>query len=440
VLLQLCLFVGAANAYDLEDCDGNYDYVFWPDSTAVMYINTTSFSEGSATHELLEDMTHEYDGAATHFPGTDFDLVHDNDDDQYCYPIPPNYRTEVCNYDADTWENYWGNSPDMVAKTYLRYGATDCEITQADVYFNGEPHSGDVEWTTHPPGWPGTASSIMPTGARYTGDKVSRPAVVIHEYGHVVGLEHEGGWPDTMNATTPHGSYSDFQPDYQDIDFDVQESAREGVRYVYPSASSGQDLAVSNWRYGWYIADDTGWLQCHPGQYHGDVILEYELGDYLQYWFYYVNLGSDSQEDVYVGVYLSEDSEITTSDHRIAYFMYNVLHPNTPALAEMTTWLCPRTTPTGTFYLGTIIDVTDVVDEYDEGNNYNLCAEVAVIMDMRTKDFGLLLQRSNDWYEEKKHGAYKDQIQDEKHPNIWCAGLPMHLDFLLFSGKRTGKL
>ena len=70
----------------------------------------------------------------------------------------------------------------------------------------------------------------------------------------------------------------------------------------------------------------------------------------------------------YVGIYLSADSVITSSDIFIGYRYVTGLTPGAPSTAT-TTITIPATVPGGTYYIGAIADYNNMVRESDETNN-----------------------------------------------------------------------
>ena len=77
-----------------------------------------------------------------------------------------------------------------------------------------------------------------------------------------------------------------------------------------------------------------------------------------------------------VRVYLSADTEFTDGDHRIDQFVYSqsfeVGQSHTPDIDDLTV----TGVPTGSYYMGAIIDVFNQVDELDEENNETYDASI----------------------------------------------------------------
>ena len=70
----------------------------------------------------------------------------------------------------------------------------------------------------------------------------------------------------------------------------------------------------------------------------------------------------------YVGIYLSTDSVITSSDIFLGYRYVTGLTPAAPSTASMTIKI-PATATGGTYYIGAIADYNNMVKESDETNN-----------------------------------------------------------------------
>jgi subtilase family serine protease len=70
----------------------------------------------------------------------------------------------------------------------------------------------------------------------------------------------------------------------------------------------------------------------------------------------------------YVGIYLSTDNVINTSDALLGYRYVSGLAPGT-SLAEDTVITMPSSVPSGTYYIGAVADIWGYVPESDETNN-----------------------------------------------------------------------
>jgi subtilase family serine protease len=80
----------------------------------------------------------------------------------------------------------------------------------------------------------------------------------------------------------------------------------------------------------------------------------------------------------YVGIYLSADNVITSSDIFIGYRYVSGLTPGASSTAD-TTITIPTTAPAGTYYIGVIADYNNVVKESDETNNGLAGNQIAIL-------------------------------------------------------------
>jgi hypothetical protein len=355
------IIASSSYAYELYSCAAG-DYYRWDSGQVIVWLDTSDWTEGSDTHEALEDLVVAY-SYWNNFPGTDLYTQHGN----------RSSTTWLNGYsEMRDVESGWIWSHEAPGVTRWSANAATCNFLERDVLFNEV----DFTFTDDTPGWPGTGANIdIQTSHTESDDYTSRPAVAIHELGHVAGLDHETDYPDTMNAIYPGLQYSDFQAYPEYIEFRVQENARQGIRYLYPDDTTGTDLSIGNWRWGKYeSSSNNGWIQCHPGEFNSQIILTYDQGDPIEYWAYYLNEGTEDVEDVWVGIFLSTNQWISPgSDDLIAYFKFDLLKPNSPALIETTAYI-PEWVQSGDYYLGAYIDYTLDIDEYDEGNNSTPCA------------------------------------------------------------------
>lgn len=94
------------------------------------------------------------------------------------------------------------------------------------------------------------------------------------------------------------------------------------------------------------------------------------------------NIGSDiCSANSRIGIYLSTDDTITTDDTLIHWRNIGIPEPLT-AVPEYASITIPGTTETGPYYIGAIVDYTEVQRELDETNNIRLGPAVEVLRDV----------------------------------------------------------
>jgi len=174
------------------------------------------------------------------------------------------------------------------------------------------------------------------------------------------GAQHNDGhgntfdfiWPDNTMVIaavydgTPHQKYS-YPP------------------YTNPFDAYYLDECVAVTPIGYYadleIVDFTAPAQADSGQnVYGQVDLT--LGNY----------GDNESGDFYVGVYISDDDEITTSDSLLTdgrVYVPNVTQGGTYNVVFPTTLAIPTGLDMGFYYIGVIVDEDEEVHELDETNN-----------------------------------------------------------------------
>ena len=94
------------------------------------------------------------------------------------------------------------------------------------------------------------------------------------------------------------------------------------------------------------------------------------IGPDLSYFIEFENAGTDSCSNYFmVRVYLSSDANITTSDYQIDQIVYAYYLQSGQTFSMSRTDYTVNGVPTGSYYLGAIIDVENTVAESNEGNN-----------------------------------------------------------------------
>lgn len=327
VLLALTTAAGSPTAaYDYNHCVG--DRVDWGRESVTFYPSRVSFPTGSAERSALDAAL---DAWNNHAPGTRFRFAAVYDDaltwssgdgkntvgftngyDWGAYTLAVALRRETC---------YW-------------WGWGD--INEVDVLFRP-----GVSWTfvTSPPSPP------PPFAPFYLS------LVGIHELGHAFGLNHQKSAIATMNDTYPSGgtlgNFNFIHPHSDDV---------YGNRIGYGTCCTERDVYASAYRSTGPTTTDT---IPAPGQvYRGNAVgFQFTIG----------NRGTDNEGSVLVQYYLSTDRFISTSDTFLGAATFSLNPGGTSTFNASAT--IPASQPSGTYYLGWIVDPLNSIPEVDESNN-----------------------------------------------------------------------
>lgn len=279
--------------------------------------------------------------------------------------------------------------------------------------------------------WSGTHDWYDILDDAFRDDLFSIEHIVLHEMGHVVGLDHEHGvyeadveiltdspgagtpstpgeytsytgWPATMEGVISGGSVVG-DDGYVERNYHVNEDDREGVRFLYPtSANSGTDLAVQSYT----VPDDdtlvarnaaTSRASCYehmgerarPAPYHdfiqegiddgmgaGECVfpMETTLPDALPLYqgapldvSFSLLNLGDADETVEFELYLSA-SDSSWASAALLYAYDQDLNPGRPYEGDWEV-VIPVTTTPGTYYILGVLDDEDALTESDETNN-----------------------------------------------------------------------
>ncbi len=190
--------------------------------------------------------------------------------------------------------------------------------------------------------------------------------VAMHECGHSLGLGHDPignetpGSPwfiQTMNPRYPSGGTNG-----QDNVIELHTDDRNGARFLYPHSGPAQpphiDLASANFTSGPQIG------KAIPLFFSPD---ELAPGDELTMRCVIQNLGTSNIFDVRQGFYLSVDPVIDASDLLIGDALWDLAFEDAIEFeAEID---LPDDLPSGTVYVGSILDDLEQFDEVWEDNN-----------------------------------------------------------------------
>ena len=236
-------------------------------------------------------------------------------------------------------------------------------LIEADVVF-----SADKCWAFNPTAY--TALEGYGTSCRLM------EATAVHELGHALGLAHEADEYNVMGNAWTH-----VHVNLSTADAYVGEDASDGAVALYGlSASAGEDVSVSHWKYDAagtgaspysrhmrvQLFDTNGAALTGPSIEGGATRFEVTAGQRVQVEFTYENSGATNQTpEVYL--VLSDNNWITRFDTLLATHTPG-LNRNTVYTQKYTVTIPVGTTP-GIQYIGAVVDPLGTLTEVDETNN-----------------------------------------------------------------------
>lgn len=171
-------------------------------------------------------------------------------------------------------------------------------------------------------------------------------------------------YPDTMNSQTP-GSALIGGWDR------AGEDAREGIRALYGSNSTGVDLGVSPFRFTGNVAssgEPFAERVPDPAECGGGELRFASVSEQVSRCFCIHDLGTTTESGVVTKLYFSSDDDvIETTDDVAATWSSIQVRPNAPYCATRT-FSVPNLA-SGSYRVGVIIDPGNAITEYDETNN-----------------------------------------------------------------------
>ncbi|MBS0149456.1 MAG: matrixin family metalloprotease [Nitrospira sp.] len=322
-ILWLLVSASTGQAATWQECSGNK--IRWNSGWTNMFISTTSFPAGSAWDTRLQNAMWHWNnvkGAGFNFyVGRDTDGTHSSS----------NGVNEV----------YWSSTEvgSALAVTFSRYHCYwlfgyNYGLDEADIAFNS-----NLSWSTG-------SVTYSNLGSPYNFELVA-----LHELGHALGLKHEDQWMATMNSYYPNSGPFGY---YKDADANADD--RAGIRSLYPDGTTETDVAGSAFK---RTGTGTSGLVSSPAwAYRGtNVTIEFS----------FANLSTATQT-FDIGFYLSTNDFISTSDTLLAT-NYGAWGSAGFAGTFSRTLYIPSWITPGTYYLGFLIDPSNVKAESNESNN-----------------------------------------------------------------------
>lgn len=271
-------------------------------------------------------------------------------------PVDDDYTNDIL------WQLGLGGA---YAITAVRYSELTCSIFDADILLNASAGL--------------TASTDQSDLDAYTGSGVSLQAVLIHEFGHSLGLQHTDDCYSVMGDAAEHLHANDGEAGAY-----VGEDATQEAISVYGAVNGTyEDLAVAHWRATEGVYEDPN----YGGSYsiHGrtrlfdaanDVLqnnaieptYQVEVGQQVRFEVTLENLGKTNQNTT-VAYYLSTNDNITTSDRLLGQHV-KTINADKPGTVKSPLLTIPDDLDGETIYwLGAIVDPDQTLTETSEWNN-----------------------------------------------------------------------
>jgi len=242
------------------------------------------------------------------------------------------------------------------------------EIQETDVYMDV-----DVDWT---------ASHLKTERWEYGGAHRPAEATLTHQFGHVAGLGHE---PDRYNIMGE--SWTHVHINGPNAFSYVGEDAGAGVMALYGEWGYIEDLGVTHWRQeGSHPGDYSDhhrtrmwsdiFVEMTPDWWETEPTYDATAGGYYIIEVTMENNGGNRQCGE-ISIVLSTNDYITTWDTELRRISSRCYSPDRPSSAYYG-FTIPEDQDAGTYRVGVIYDVEDVVDEDREDNNATYLAELDV--------------------------------------------------------------
>ncbi len=293
---------------------------------------TTSLAPGPPWDAEMEDALARWNAV----PGHTFSFFFDTATHDPC-------EGYISGENAVVWRDLSAGFCGQTASTALAITTTTriVDLVSADIFFNTA-----YTWTADP------RECTFRSPFNFS-------SVAIHELGHALGLDHEDNELATMNSI--------YHANARRIHGDDQ----EGIRNLYGPTGPVVNVMASHWK-------RTSTSASAPSRPVTAPASPVTAGTTVTFEWTEENAGSASAT-FNIGFYLSPDPDIATSDTLLGSNTGSTLPAGDSATFTRTLTI-PENTPTGTYYLGCVLDYDDRLAESDETDNAFLpCTSTTVV-------------------------------------------------------------
>ncbi|MBD3265621.1 hypothetical protein GF373_03040, partial [bacterium] len=354
-IISSILFIGHSSfAYNVYRCNGNEAHN-WNSNSIRVRASRTSFPSGHVYTQELQDVINHLNNNPSNFS------------------LNLTFESGVSNGNGQN-ETWFSDSldPPAVAR-YWYYCGDNPRMAEVDVIFDNR-----LNWTI---------SYLKRFMDVYGGSSRPWANTAMHEFGHFFGMAHEGNEYNIMGQDWDHIDTNGSRADAY-----FGEDASQAAVVLYGTNNSrGEDVGVSHWRWigsnGGYsrhgrtrVFDSSGQNRLRRVMNNGEPHYLVDNGQNIRAEFSFENIGVSTQS-VDVGFYLSTNDVISTADQLLNSRNFGLTRDDVWT-RKFSVTLPNNLSPNTNYWIGAIVDNTNSISEWNEGNN-------ATYIGLRTKNFAL---------------------------------------------------
>ena len=314
----------------------NGNKLSWPTNESTMNISTISMPLGTLSNTRIQSAMNEWNAVA----GSNFtyNIAHYSEN----VINTANGRNEIAFVNMTSAE---------LGVTYFRTDktASSYKILETDIHMDVNPA---LDWYYY-------KFNGLNIGERYNFE-----LAVLHELGNALGLKEQYNISSTMHSSYFYGGSIGFH-----LDAEPHADDRLGIRTLYPDSSTERDLSVSRFSHGPLGISPVNYspLSFDGTSYTVQKGYEYDIGYTVE------NLGTQT-ENTSLQFYISTNTYISTADIQVGSKSLTI-QPGTSVTGNNFDTVghpitIPSGLPSGTYYIGYIVDPYSLIPESTHSNNY----------------------------------------------------------------------